>query len=318
AVVPTYNEASRIAAVLQTLCTSPDIAEVIVVDDGSTDNTAEVVGAFDVRYIPSHSNQGKGAAMEIGVQASCNAVIFFADADVTGLTHDMIHTITNPVVRGDVDMFIGMRNRKIYYLQKIIIFVPLAGGERAVTRRLWNTLPNYYKHRFRVEVGLNFFAQYYGNGFRFTIIKGLKQVVKEKKYGLLNGLLQRFKMVLNIITAQIKLQFVHVPKSAKNRRLLALVSVQSLVGLGIGIMLVMAAYYGPADFISLIFSEELQEDPGALFPKLLLRISRATAWGTLLSIGAFIAMANLISFLLTAKNLLMVFRGIKSKIDLQE
>ena len=95
AVVAAYNEAERIATVLRTLVTYPRFADVVVVDDGSTDDTAAVVDAFDVTYLRVEPNHGKGHAMDLGVRHAATDVIFFADADITGLTHTMIDQIVH-------------------------------------------------------------------------------------------------------------------------------------------------------------------------------------------------------------------------------
>jgi len=60
AIVPAYNEAERISKVLEVLTTYKQFKEIIVVDDGSTDNTEEIVKKFNVRYIRNESNKGKG------------------------------------------------------------------------------------------------------------------------------------------------------------------------------------------------------------------------------------------------------------------
>lgn len=218
AIVPTYNEAGRIENVLDVLVTYPDFEEIIVVDDGSTDHTEEVVTDYAVTYIKNKKNQGKGYAMERGVQASKGEILFFLDADIRGLTHKIIEQIIAPVASGEVDMFIGMRNRKIYYLRHVLVFVPLLGGERALTKKLWNSLPAYYKHRFRIEAGLNFYAQNFGNGFKYKVFGGLSQVIKEKKYGFINGMYQRLQMFYNIISAQWRLHFVDMKDIAPKER----------------------------------------------------------------------------------------------------
>lgn len=77
-------------------------------------------------------------------------------------------------------MFIGMRNRKWYFAHQIIAFVPLLGSERALTKKLWQRIPDYYKQYFRIETALNFFTLYSGNGFNYKVFQGLAQVIKEK------------------------------------------------------------------------------------------------------------------------------------------
>ena len=89
AIVPAYNEAERIGAVLAVL-TSYGFKGVIVVDDGSTDNTKDVVSRYDVRYLKIEENSGKGKAMDYAVSKAQTSFIFFCDADLKNLTHEII------------------------------------------------------------------------------------------------------------------------------------------------------------------------------------------------------------------------------------
>ena len=131
AIVPAYNEAERIGRVLDILTTYPDFKEIIVIDDGSPDGTEAIVRRYDVRYVKKKVNGGKGAAMDLGVKLAKGDVIFFCDADISGLTHKIIDQITCPVVNGEVEMFIGMRNRKIYFL---ISRITMGVGEESELR----------------------------------------------------------------------------------------------------------------------------------------------------------------------------------------
>lgn len=205
AIVPAYNEAARIPLVLKTLISYPGFHEVIVVDDGSTDATADAAAAYGVRVIRNEKNIGKGQAMDTGVQASSADVLFFCDADIRGLTHIIIDDIVRPVVNGEVDMYIGMRNRKIYYARFVLLFIPLLGGERALTRKLWNDIPQRYKEKFKIETALNFYASNSGKGFRYNVFRGLTQTIKEKKYGIWRGMVWRIKMYGEIIITNIAL-----------------------------------------------------------------------------------------------------------------
>ena len=314
AIVPAYNEAERIGRVLSILSTYPHFEEVIVVDDGSTDNTEGIVKQYPVRYVKNAINKGKAYAMDTGVALSKGDIIFFADADVTGLTHEIIDDILKSVVSGAVDMSIGMRNRTTYFLHYLIFFVPLLGGERALTKDLWQILPSHYKRRFKVETGLNFYARYYGKGFSYQVFKGLSQVIKERKYGLLEGLRLRWLLCANVISAQLQSQFIDIPKSAQNKRVSGLIALQSLGGIFLGSLFFVAVYWGPQDFIYNMFAEALLEDPSTPFVDFLLYFVRAVSINSLLIIGAALVTINLILLLLTIKRLSYLSNGLLYKI----
>src|SRR3989344_2088414 len=216
AIVPAYNEAERISKVLEVLTTYKQFKEIIVVDDGSTDNTEEIVKKFNVRYIRNESNKGKGASMDIGVKHAGGEIIFFCDADVLGLNHKILEETIKPVFENKVEMFIAMRNRKLYFLSFILVFVPLLGGERALTKRLWINLPDKYKDRFKIETALNFYAKYYYKGLDYKVFSGITQIIKEKKYGLKRGIKQRFGMYKDVLKAAFELQTLDLPKNHKH------------------------------------------------------------------------------------------------------
>ncbi len=314
AIVPAYNEAARIGKVLELLTSHPALDEVIVVDDGSADNTKEAVKAFNATYIRNAENKGKGYSMDRGVSLARNSVVFFCDADVIGLTHDIVDEIIRPVASEKTGMFIGMRNRKWYAVHQIISFVPLLGGERALTKCLWGKIPDYYKHCFRIESALNFYAIYYGDGFQYKIFKGMTQVIKERKYGVLNGTKQRWRMFYHIFSAQIKLQFVHIPESSRNRRLLAVISLQSLLGMALGALFFAAVYFGPSDFVNALFKRELLEDSHAPVAQFLVNFANATATSSIMLVGVLVFFPNAFIFLLTFHKLGFLLHGLTYKI----
>jgi glycosyltransferase involved in cell wall biosynthesis len=87
-VVPAYNEALRIDTTLRKIriyaAAQPFPIEVVVVDDGSTDATAEVVARFpEVRILRVSPNRGKGHAVRHGALASAGEFVLFTDADLS-------------------------------------------------------------------------------------------------------------------------------------------------------------------------------------------------------------------------------------------
>ena len=292
AVVAAYNEAARIGVVLDVLTTYDGFDEVVVVDDGSTDGTGEAVSAYPITYLRVEPNQGKGHAMDVGVLHASTDIIFFADADIVGLTHEMIRETVRPVLDGTCEMFILMRNRKIYYLHMLMTFIPLLGGERALTKDLWLRLPDRYKDRFRIEAGLNFYAIYYGGGLKYRVFQGISQTVKEAKFGFWEGMVRRVKMFRDVISAAWELQRRDVPATVEARRGAVWRIVGSVIGMFVGLFVLGATLVGPISFLQAVFAEELSADPNAPFVRFLLLIASSVSTPVLVVIGVGLLALN--------------------------
>ncbi len=118
-VIPAFNEARRLAANLQALLhylqDYRPAAELIVVDDGSTDETAGVAGTFFERHpeVPARivrfeQNRGKGHAVRAGLLAAQAPIALFSDADLsTPITE--LPKIVEPIENGDYDIVFGSR-----------------------------------------------------------------------------------------------------------------------------------------------------------------------------------------------------------------
>jgi glycosyltransferase involved in cell wall biosynthesis len=204
AIVPALNEAATIKHVVHTLLACAVVDEVIVVDDGSTDGTAAQL-PLGVRCLRNERPQGKGQAMQRAVTEARGDVLCFFDADIIGLTTVMVTSIVLPVLTGEADMVVGLRWLPRYRVRFLRAMLAKLSGERALTRELWNSVPAGLRCGYKIEAALNVTARRTGMRVRNQLMPGLKQIIKERKRGLLPGLLARFCMAVEVASAYIRL-----------------------------------------------------------------------------------------------------------------
>jgi len=107
AVIPAFNEESGIADTVRALRAIREITEIVVVDDGSSDNTglaAQKSGADVVLRLKQ--NSGKGEALSRGVKRAGGEVICLVDADL-GQTAQQFALLLEPVLKGEADITVG-------------------------------------------------------------------------------------------------------------------------------------------------------------------------------------------------------------------
>jgi polyisoprenyl-phosphate glycosyltransferase len=196
AIIAAYNEEKTLAEVLTALTRNRLIDEVIVVSDGSTDGSVDIARTFDVATIALRENRGKGYAMSVGVDYARYDTLFFVDGDMFNLTDEHIESLIRPVLRGQCDMNIGVRNRgpirNFFHLQMKV--GPVLSGIRVMRREVWDTVPLRYQERFKIEAALNFFCSQAGYRQQQTIVYDLGHLIKESKRGLWPGLNSRWEM----------------------------------------------------------------------------------------------------------------------------
>ena len=194
-IVPAYNEAGRIGAVLGPIKASRLVDEVIVVDDGSDDGTAEEAGRHGVRVLRLPENRGKAAALDAGVSAARNDAFLFLDADLVGLKTEHVDQMIRAYTDGDLDMAIGVFSdgrRNTDLAQKIN---PYASGQRVLPRRLWERAKeNVHEMNFGIEIALSRLAAREEWKKEYVKLPGVTHVLKEEKRGLAKGLAERLRM----------------------------------------------------------------------------------------------------------------------------
>jgi glycosyltransferase involved in cell wall biosynthesis len=107
-IIPAYNEEAAIAEVVAGLRGAAAWAEILVIDDGSTDSTAERAAAAGARVVRHPYNKGNGAAVKTGLREARSEVVLLLDADGQHQPQEALRVVSGI---GTYDMVIGARAR---------------------------------------------------------------------------------------------------------------------------------------------------------------------------------------------------------------
>jgi len=199
-IIPAYNEAPRIAAVLDSVLGHPRLGQVIVVDNASTDDTARIAAAEGARVV-SMPLPGKGLAMAAGAASTDAGTLLFLDADLVNLRAGHVGQLLDPVESGAADMSRGLldHGRKTVARARVM---PILTGQRAIRADLFERLLPLDVQRWGVEQALNTVANKYNYVTKDVVLAGLDHVDKTKKFGPWEGQVARGKMLMNTQTAR--------------------------------------------------------------------------------------------------------------------
>jgi glycosyltransferase involved in cell wall biosynthesis len=126
-VMPCYNEAKTVGAVVERVLKSPYVAELVIVDDGSTDGSRDVLRSFGdprVKVFEQPVNSGKGAALRRGFQAATADFVIVQDADLEYDPADYAEML-EPLLDDKADVVYGSRlltgrpHRVLYFWHSI-------------------------------------------------------------------------------------------------------------------------------------------------------------------------------------------------------
>jgi polyisoprenyl-phosphate glycosyltransferase len=180
AVIPAWNEAATVGAVVYAALDASLTDEVIVVDNASSDATANVAAAHGARVVHEPAT-GKGQAMRAGVAASGADVIVFLDADLVGLRPHHVDGLVASVIAGDADMSCGLFDRGPVANPIFLEGLPVLTGQRALRRDLFEQLDLRDVRGYRVEAALNSLVSQRGLRRRDQVLPGLWHRTKEEK-----------------------------------------------------------------------------------------------------------------------------------------
>lgn len=197
AVIPAFNEQATVAAVVAAALQACD--EVIVVSDGSSDDTAERAAQAGAIVLDLTQNLGKGGALRRGVEVASGDTVLMLDADLVGLSAAHLRLLLEPVQRGDLDMAIGVFEGGGFVTDFGNKMTPHLSGQRAVGREWLLSVPRLAQERWP-EPAITDHLRRTGLRWGYVQLPELKQVLKETKRGFLQGLLYRSRMYWEILS----------------------------------------------------------------------------------------------------------------------
>lgn len=214
-VLPAYNEESRIVDTLKAVKGLSLVDEIIVVNDGSTDRTAEQVREMAITLIDLPTNQGKGGAMNAALPyINCDLVVFL-DADLgssakeavkiiqvvaDGLCDLAIAAFPAPTRKGGFGLVKGTAAWAIRRAGKMEVTAPLS-GQRAMTRKALEMLSP-FDEDYGVELGMTIKALALG-----LRVMEVPTTMSHKETGRdIKGFLHRGKQFIDVIRVLNKLR----------------------------------------------------------------------------------------------------------------
>jgi glycosyltransferase involved in cell wall biosynthesis len=202
AIVPARNEASTVAGVVEACRGCAYVREVIVVDDGSEDATADVARVAGAKVVSLVSAGSKAHAMEAGVEASDADAILFVDADCLGLTGVHLDEICEPYVSGRAVMSIGWFDYGFW--NPVVLRLAPTTGERIVPRWVFEAVPRFKRDGYTIELMINEVVAENRLPTTARIMEGVTHRTKRDKLGRLAGVRETWRMFWKLVALPLR------------------------------------------------------------------------------------------------------------------
>ncbi|ACB83896.1 glycosyltransferase family 2 protein [Natranaerobius thermophilus] len=194
--IPAYNEENRIHKVLEIVTKLP-FKRIIVINDGSLDNTYHEAIKFPIEVLTHKTNLGKGAALQNGIDFVQHSPYWvFLDADLINLSTSHIEKLLSPLEEdSETAMAVGMftEGGKLH-VDLAQRFFGILNGQRSFSQSFIESLPSITWARFGVEIFLSKYADHQGVKVHYPVLEGLTHWTKEEKFGLVKGFSYRLQM----------------------------------------------------------------------------------------------------------------------------
>ncbi|MEJ2295512.1 MAG: glycosyltransferase [Candidatus Lokiarchaeota archaeon] len=217
-IISAFNEGPRIENVIRIVSNHHLIDKVIVVDDGSSDDTEQKAREFqNIEVIRHKKNKGKSCSMLDGCNSTHNDLVLFLDGDLTNINKNNINRLVKPLLNDSVDMTIALVTHDTRY-NKIINLVGNGAysGQRAMKKDI--ALKNLGKAKgYAAEAILNQYVL--NNKLRFILVdwNNVKATSRVKEMDLIQrhrSYIKTFKEIFNVLG--IFGFFIHLLRMRKN------------------------------------------------------------------------------------------------------
>lgn len=184
----------------------PVVRQVMVVDDGLADATADLAAAAGAKVISTGGDAGgatavgsKGHAMAAGLAASDADALLFVDADLLGLSGRHLEEICEPFLSGRATMSLGLFDYGLW--NPLVLRLPPTTGERVVPRRVLESVPPERWEGYTIETAINDVIAERHLATVARTMDGVTQRSKRQKFGLIDGSRRSWRMFRDLIHA---------------------------------------------------------------------------------------------------------------------
>lgn len=183
AIICAYNEERTINEVLSSIAQSGVFNEIIVVNDGSTDNTKSIIidckDTIPLIDIHQPVNKGKGYAMSVGIEKSSSEVIVFCDAGLSNLSSEHFLQLTKPILENEADMVLGQATKSIntYKVKSIKSFT---GVTALLKNDILPILDDMKVIRHDADILVKQYYQFMEKRVKYVLLEGLIHVPHSK------------------------------------------------------------------------------------------------------------------------------------------
>jgi len=228
-VIAAYNEERTIGSVIEAVRLVPEVSEIIVVSDGSSDATAEAAAAAGADLIVQlPRNLGKGGAIMAGARRASEPVLLLLDADLQQLKPCEISALIAPVLGDHADMAVGVLAEDL--VQTVL---PSLSGLRVVPRDALLSRPDLATTRYGFEMALTEMAR----SLRWKVARvpftGVVHLRKAQKHDLVQAYRGKVGMTLDLLGLRRRRRNGAVRSRSQVLALTGLVVVMAYVSMGL-------------------------------------------------------------------------------------